>query len=289
VTSPYSGKTHTTCHNLKGRLDTVKSSNPVLTRLGQAADRGRAAGYGPAGYGQPYPTGPGYPVAPTAAEPMTIDDVVVKTVTLLGVTGISAIAAWNLIPDALLGAAWIGAALVGLVLGLIISFSRMANPALVVVYAVVEGAFVGLVSKFYQEFAGYRGIVLQAVVATFGVFFIMAFLYRSRVIRATPRFTRGLIAAIAGVFAIMLINFVLSLFGVNTGLRSNGALGIIFSLVCIVLAALSFILDFDQIEQGVRMGLPRRYSWTAAFGILVGLIWLYLEILRLLSFTSSRD
>jgi uncharacterized YccA/Bax inhibitor family protein len=262
----------------------VKSSNPVLSRLGQAAGRGNAAGYG-----QPYPTGPGYTVAPAAAEPMTIDDVVVKTVTLLGITGVSAIAAWNLIPDAMLGAAWIGAAVVGLVLGLIISFSRMANPALVVVYAVVEGTFVGLVSKFYQEFAGYQGIVLQAVVATFGVFFIMAFLYKSRVIRATPKFTRGLIAAIAGVFAIMLINFVLSLFGVSTGLRSNGALGIIFSIVCIVLAALSFILDFDQIEQGVRMGLPKRYSWTASFGILVGLIWLYLEILRLLSFTSSRD
>jgi uncharacterized YccA/Bax inhibitor family protein len=267
----------------------VKSSNPVLSRLGQAAGRGGSAGYGPAGYGQPYPTGPGYMAPPAAAEPMTIDDVVVKTVTLLGITGISAIAAWNLIPDSMLGGAWIGAAVVGLVLGLIISFSRMANPALVVVYAVVEGVFVGLVSKFYQEFAGYQGIVLQAVIATFGVFFIMAFLYKSRVIRATPRFTRGLIAAIAGVFAIMLINFVLSLFGVSTGLRSNGALGIIFSLVCIVLAALSFILDFDQIEQGVRNGLPKRYSWTAAFGILVGLIWLYLEILRLLSFTSSRD
>jgi uncharacterized YccA/Bax inhibitor family protein len=266
----------------------VKSSNPVLSRLGQAAERGRATGYGPAGYGQPYPTAPGYSVAPATAEPMTIDDVVVKTVMLLGVTGISAIAAWNLIPDALLGAAWIGAAIVGLVLGLIISFSRIANPALVVAYAIVEGGFVGLVSKYYEEIAGFHGIVLQAVIATFGVFFLMAFLYKSRAIRATPRFTRGLIAAIAGVFAVMLVNFVLALFGVNTGLRSNGALGIIFSLICIALAALSFILDFDQIEQGVRMGLPRRYSWTAAFGILVGLIWLYLELLRLLGNLQSR-
>jgi uncharacterized YccA/Bax inhibitor family protein len=266
----------------------VKSSNPVLSRLGQAAERERSAGYGP-GYGQPYPTASGYPAAPPAVRPMTMDDVVVKTVTLLGITGISAVAAWNLIPDSLLGAAWIGAAVVGLVLGLIISFSRMANPALVVTYAVVEGAFVGMVSKFFAEFAGTQGIILQAVVATFGVFFLMAFLFKSRVIRATPRFTRGLIGVMAGVFAVMLINFVLALFGVNTGLRSNGALGIIFSLVCIVVAALSFILDFDQIEQGVRMGLPQRYSWTAAFGILVGLIWLYLEILRLLSFLQGRD
>jgi uncharacterized YccA/Bax inhibitor family protein len=266
----------------------VKTSNPVLTRLGQAADRERTAGYGP-GYGQPYPTASGYAAAPPAVQPMTIDDVVVKTVILLGITGLSAVAAWNLIPDALLGAAWIGAAVVGLVLGLIISFSRMANPALVIAYAVVEGAFVGLVSKYFEVIAGFEGIVLQAVIATFGVFFLMAVLYRARVIRATPRFTRGLIAVIAGLFFVILINFVLALFGVNTGLRSNGALGIIFSLVCIVVAALSFILDFDQIEQGVRMGLPQRYSWTAAFGVLVGLIWLYLEVLRLLSYLRGDD
>ncbi|GAA2654905.1 Bax inhibitor-1/YccA family protein [Paractinoplanes durhamensis] len=264
----------------------MKSSNPVLSRLGQAAERERTAGYG---LGEPYPSGPGYAAAPPVAQPMTIDDVVVKTVILLGITGISAIAAWNLIPDSMAGAAWIGAALVGLVLGLIISFSRMANPVLVVAYAVIEGAFVGLVSEAFESF--YNGIVLQAVVATFGVFFLMALLYKSRVIRATPKFTKGLIAVMGGLFMIMLLNFVLSLFGVHTGIRDNGAIGIIFSIVCIVVASLSFILDFDQIEQGVRMGLPQRYSWTCAFGILVGLIWLYLEILRLLSYLqgSSRD
>jgi uncharacterized YccA/Bax inhibitor family protein len=266
----------------------VKTTNPVLTRLGQAAERERAAGYGP-GYGQPYPTAAEYPAAPPAVQPMTIDDVVVKTVVLLGITGISAIAAWNLIPDTLLGAAWIGAAIVGLVLGLIISFSRMANPALVVAYAVVEGAFVGLVSKFFQEIAGYQDIVLQAVVATFGVFFVMAFLYRARVIRATPKFTRIMIAVMAGLFAAMLITWVLSIFGFNTGLRSNGPIGILFSIICIVVAALSFILSFDEVERGIRMGLPQRYSWTAAFGILVSLIWLYLEILRLLSFLQGDD
>jgi uncharacterized YccA/Bax inhibitor family protein len=265
----------------------VKSSNPVLSRLGQAAGRG-GSGYA-ADYSQPYPTAPGYASAPPAVQPMSIDDVVVKTVTLLGITGVSAIAAWNLVPPGLTGAAWIGAALIGLVLGFIISFSRMANPALVVVYAVVEGVFVGMVSKTYESF--YNGIVLQAVVATFGVFALMAILYKSRVIRATPRFTRILVGIMAGLFAVMLINLVLSLFGVHTGIRDAGPIGFLFSGVCIVVAALSFVLDFDQIEQGVRMGLPQRYSWTAAFGILVGLIWLYLEILRLLSYLqgSSRD
>ena len=208
----------------------MKTTNPVLSRLGQAAERERSAGYPPAGpygpaagqpgYGQPYPIGHGgYPAAPPAVQPMTIDDVVVKTVMLLGITGVSAVAAWNLVPDALLGPAWIGAAIVGLVLGLIISFSRMANPALVVAYAVVEGAFVGLVSKVFESL--YDGIVLQAVIATFGVFFLMAVLYRARVIRATPKFVRGMIAVMAGLFAVMLINFVLSLFGVNTGLREQ--------------------------------------------------------------------
>ncbi|MFI5935566.1 Bax inhibitor-1/YccA family protein [Actinoplanes sp. NPDC051494] len=273
----------------------MKTSNPVLSRLGQAAERERAAGYGPygppaqPGYGQPYASDQGYPAAPPAVRPMTIDDVVVKTVTLLGITGVSAVAAWNLVPDSLLGAVWIGAAIVGLVLGLVISFMRVANPALVVAYAVVEGGFVGLVSKFFNNIMGYQGIVLQAVVATFGVFFLMAFLYRARVIRATPKFTRGLIAVMGGLFLAMMANFVLSLFGVSTGLRENGAIGIIFSIVCIVVASLSFILNFDEIEQGVRMGLPQKYSWTAAFGILVGLIWLYLEILRLLSFLQSDD
>ncbi|AGZ39369.1 Bax inhibitor-1/YccA family protein [Actinoplanes friuliensis] len=277
----------------------MKTSNPVLSRLGRAAERERSAGYNPAGpygpaagqpgYGQPYPSAPGYPATPPAVQPMTIDDVVVKTVTLLGITGVSAVAAWNLIPNSLLGPAWIGAAVVGLVLGLIISFSRMANPVLVIAYAIVEGAFVGLISKTYQEILGYQGIVLQAVIATFGVFFLMAFLYRAKVIRATPKFQRGMIAVMAGLFAVMLINFVLALFGVTTGLRSNGALGIIFSLVCIVVASLSFILSFNEVEEGVRMGLPQRYSWTAAFGILVSLIWLYIEILRLLSFLQGDD
>ena len=277
----------------------MKTSNPVLSRLGQAAERERSAGYNPAGpygpaagqpgYGQPYPTAQGYPAAAPAVQPMTVDDVVVKTVILLGITGVSAVAAWNLIPDSLLGISWIGAAVVGLVLGFIISFSRMANPALVVAYAVVEGAFVGLISKTYQNIMGYDGIVLQAVVATFGVFFLMAFLYRAKVIRATPKFQRGMIAVMAGLFAVMLINFVLSLFGFSTGLRDNGALGIIFSLVCIVVASLSFILSFNEVEEGVRMGLPQRYSWTAAFGILVSLIWLYLEILRLISYFQGDD
>ncbi|MEV2237116.1 Bax inhibitor-1/YccA family protein [Micromonospora sp. NPDC049891] len=277
----------------------MKTSNPVLARLGQAAERERAAGYAPSGpYGQPgypqqvppqagYPGAPGFPSAPPAVTPMSIDDVVVKTVTLLAILGVAAAAAWALVPDALLGVAWIGAAVVGLVLGLIISFSRMANPALVVAYAVVEGVLVGALSKFFESL--YDGIVLQAVTATFGVFFVMAMLYKARVIRATPKFVKGMIAVMAGLFAVMLINLVLALFGVNTGLRDGSPLAIGFSIVCIVVASLSFVLSFKEVEDGVRMGLPQRYSWVAAFGILVSLIWLYIEMLRLLSYFQGDD
>ena len=264
----------------------MKTSNPVLSRLGQAAERERAGAYAPAGYGEPYP-GAGQVAAPPSVRPMTIDDVVVKTVVLLAITGASAAGAWALIPDALAGAAWIGAAIVGLVLGLVISFSRKANPALVVTYAVVEGVFVGMASKFFETY--YPGIVLQAVIATFGVFFLMAMIYKARIIRATPKFARGLIAVMAGLFGVMLINFVLSLVGVDTGLRSGGALAIGFSLICIVVASLSFILSFHEVEEGVRLGLPQRYSWMAAFGILVSLIWLYIEILRLISYFQGDD
>ncbi|MCY1142977.1 Bax inhibitor-1/YccA family protein [Actinoplanes sp. Pm04-4] len=274
----------------------MKTSNPVLSRLGQAAERERTAGYGaygPAGaapgYGQPYPGASDYPAAPPAVRPMTVDDVVVKTVTLLGITGVSAVVAWNVIPASATSVAWIGAAVIGLVLGLVISFMRVANPALIVAYAVVEGVFVGMASKVFTVIAGYQGVVLQAVVATFGVFFLTAFLYKAKVIRATPKFQRGMIIVMGGLFAVILINLVLALFGFNTGLRDNGPLGYIFSIVCIVVAALSFILSFNEVEEGVRMGLPQRYSWVAAFGILVSLVWLYIEILRLLSFLQGGD
>ncbi|HEX5595848.1 MAG TPA: Bax inhibitor-1/YccA family protein [Micromonosporaceae bacterium] len=271
----------------------MKTTNPVLSRLGQAAERERAAGYAPPGpygqpgYGQPYPTEAAYPAAPPAVAPMTLDDVVVKTVTLLGLLAASAATAWVLVPDRFIGMAWIGAAMVGLVLGLIISFSRSANPALVVTYAIVEGVFVGMISKAFET--RFEGIVLQAAAATFGVFFLMAILYKVKAIRATPKFVRGVTAAMMGIFAVIMINLVLALFGINTGLRDGSPLAIGFSLVVIVIAALSFILSFHEIEEGVRLGLPQRYAWTAAFGILVSLIWVYIEVLRLLSYFQGED
>ncbi len=269
----------------------MKTSNPVLSRLGQAAVAQRAAGYrAGTAYGDPYqgtayPT-TGYPVAPPVVQPMTVDDVVTRTVTLLGLTGIAAALAWAIVPDGSELAFAGVAAMVGLVLGLVISFAQITNAAVIGAYALVEGVFVGLFSKALENW--YDGIVLQAAAATFGIFFVMTLLYKSRMIRATPRFRRGVIAALVGAVSVMLINLVLALFGVNTHLRDGSGLAIVFSLVVIVIGALSFVLSFDEIETGIRYGMPQKFAWTCAFGLLVGLIWVYLEVLRLLSYIQGR-
>jgi uncharacterized YccA/Bax inhibitor family protein len=232
----------------------------------------------------------GAPVA-AATDRMTVDDVVMKTLTLLGVVLVTGAAAWALLPAPVAGLALFGALGVGLVLGLVISFKQVTNPAVILTYAAAEGVLLGLVSKVYESL--YSGIVLQAVVATFCVFAGMAALYRFRVIRATPKFTRWLTGAVLGLLGLMIVNWVLALVGVNggTGLGLRAAatgqvntLAIVFSLICIGVAALTFVQDFAVVEEGVARGVERRFGWYASFGILVGLVWLYLEILRLLSY-----
>jgi uncharacterized YccA/Bax inhibitor family protein len=261
----------------------MRSSNPVLTRLNQPGQ--------PQGYGAPVSTYPSPVVDLTGTDRMTVDDVVVRTVGLVALTAISAGVAWNLIPRSLTGPFWIGAALVGLVIGLIISFRRITNPPLILTYAVVEGVFVGMFSRVFESV--YPGIILQASIGTLGIFLVMSALYKFRVIRNTPRFSRGVIAAMSGIFVLILVNWVANLFGHNLGLRGdsqgNGTpLAIIFSLIVIVVASLTFILDFDLIEQSVRMGAPKQVAWTCAFGLLVGLIWVYLEVVRLLGYLRGR-
>lgn len=263
----------------------MQSSNPVLTRLTPQNNAG--------GSGQ---TQTAYPYSPSsttvaATDRMTIDDVVVRTVTLLLIVGVAGGLAWAMVP---VTSAWPVIAIcsiAALVIGLYVSFRRSMSPTPIIAYAALQGVAVGLISKFYETF--YAGIVLNALVGTFVVFAAMAALYKFRVIRATPKFTRGLMGALIGVTAVIIVNLILSAFGVSTGLRGNaqghgGALAIGFSLLVIVIAALTFILDFDMVEQGVRYGVPREMAWYCAFGILIGLIWLYLEVLRLLSYLRDR-
>ncbi|MGC9666753.1 Bax inhibitor-1/YccA family membrane protein [Planosporangium sp. 12N6] len=251
----------------------MQSSNPVLTRLGEAASHERAGGYGPL----------------TTDRMMSLDDVVVRTVGLVLLTAVSAALSWNLLTDGpVVALAAIGSVIAGLVLGLVISFARITNPLVIGAYAVIEGVLLGMVSRYYEHF--YGGIVIQAVIGTLGVFVGMAMLYKARVLRATPKFTRFVVGAMIGVAVMGLVNWIVAMVSGHSLLVQYSATGqvgpipIIFSLVAIGVGALTFILDFDQVEQGVRYGLPEKYSWYCAFGLLVGLIFLYWQILRLLSY-----
>jgi uncharacterized YccA/Bax inhibitor family protein len=264
----------------------VQSSNPVLTRLGEAARQERSAGT-TSGYG--YQPSPVQDAGALTDRAMTLDDVVVRTVALLALTGVTGALSWTLLPNtAFVGVAMLGSVIAGLVLGLVISFARITNPLIIGAYAVLQGVMLGVASRFFEE--RYNGIVIQAVIGTFGVFIAMAVLYKMRVLRATPKFTRAVVGALIGVVILIFANFILSMFNVNLGLRGPtgdgpvGPLPIIFSLVVIVVGALTFILDFDQVEKGVQYGLPERYAWYCAFGLLVGLIFVYWEVLRLLSY-----
>jgi uncharacterized YccA/Bax inhibitor family protein len=251
----------------------VQSSNPVLTRLGEAASRERAGGYGPL----------------STDRMMSLDDVVVRTVGLVVLTAVSAAASWNLLTDGpVVALAMFGSVLAGLVLGLVISFARITNPVVIGAYAVIEGVLLGVVSRYFE--AAYGGIVIQAVIGTLGVFVGMAVLYKMRVLRATPKFTRFVIGAMIGIAVVSLVNWIVAMVSGHSLLVQYsvngkvGAIPIIFSLVCIGVGALTFILDFDQIERGVHYGLPEKYAWYCAFGLLVGLIFLYWQILRLLGY-----
>ncbi len=263
----------------------VKSSNSALSRVlaGAAQERATVDPYAQYGYpNQPY-------APPVERRAVTLDDVVVRTVTLLLITGFTAAVSWVALPDTgpLTGVALFGSMLAGLALAMVITFGRVTNPVVISAYAVVQGVLLGVISRWFDAY--YPGIVVQAVIGTFGVFAGMAFLYKSRVIRATPRFTRVVVGALIGVVALMLVNLVVYMFGGNLGLRAGmtghvGALPIVFSVVVIVVGALTFILDFDQIERGIQYGLPEKYAWAMAFGLLVGLIFVYYEVLRMLSY-----
>lgn len=209
---------------------------------------------------------------------MTVDDVVGRTGLLLAVAVATGGATWALH----LGGLAIPAAIVGLVLALVIIFKQVTSPAPIIAYAAAEGVFLGGVSQLFN--VQYPGIVVQAVVGTAGVTAAMLGLYATGRIRVTPQFTKMVVGATMGFFVLIMVNLVASVFtgGSGLGLR-EGPIGIVVGLVAIGLAALNLVLDFDLVQQGVNNGLPTRYGWFAAFAIMITLVWLYLEMLRLLS------
>jgi uncharacterized YccA/Bax inhibitor family protein len=184
-----------------------------------------------------------------------------------------------------------GGAIGGLVLALIIIFKQQWAPVLAPAYALAEGLLVGGISAIYNDaFAAVApGIVMQAVTLTFGTAIAMYFLYSFGIIKVTQRFKSIMFAAMGGILLFYLITFVLSLFGVPvTGLHQGSLLSIGISIAITAIAALSLLLDFDRIEQGVAMGAPKQMEWFAAFGLLVTMVWLYVEILRLLGNIYGR-
>ena len=260
----------------------MQSSNPAFRSLnhppGTQQQGAPSAAYLQQMYAQPS-TG-----APARERFLTLDDVVAKTAIVLGVGIVSAIVAmsinvtWGLIVPAMI---------VGLVLSLIVIFKQSTNPALILAYSVAEGVALGGITGVFESIPAYAGIGLQALVGTLGVFAGMLIVYKTGAIRVTPKFTKMLIGAMIGVLVLVVFNLIASAFGVNTHLRDGSTMSIIISLVIIVIAALSFLLDFDQIDKAIKVGAPASYAWYAAFGLMVTMVWLYLEILRLLA--NLRD
>ena len=209
---------------------------------------------------------------------MTLDDVVVKTGLMFAVLLPLAAAAYFVNNPILT----FGGAIAGLVLGLVVSFKQSTNPALILSYAAAEGLFIGGISRVFED--RWPGIVATAVVATLCVFAVTLAAYKSGKVRATPKFRKIVLIAMGGYLVFCLVNLVVMLFGGggDFGLR-QGPFGFAIGLFAVGLAAAMLILDFDFAEQGVRNGIPERYSWLAAFGLVVTLVWLYIEMLRLIA------
>ena len=226
---------------------------------------------------------PAYAGPRPAVRYMTLDDVVQRTAAMLGTILVAGGIAWFALPDRLFGPALIISLMGGLGLGLYMSFTARVNPVTALLYSVFEGVLLGAISHVFEQ--RYPGIVVQAVAGTVMVAAGMLFVYKIGAIRVTPRFTRVVVGATIGVFGLMLVNLVAYLFTDDgLGLRSGGPFAVIFSLVCIAIAAFNLVLDFDMIERGIRQGAPQKFAWFAAFGLTVTLIWLYIEILRLLGY-----
>lgn len=176
----------------------------------------------------------------------------------------------------------------GFIAALITTFRKKSARFTAPVYAILEGIFLGALSSVIEAY--YPGIVMQAVGLTFSVLLVLLLAYKSGRIKATEKFKTGVIAATGGIFIMYLVSFVLGLFGMNLGfIHGNGTMSILISVAIVVIAALNLILDFDFIETGAKQGAPKHMEWYAAFGLMVTLVWLYVEILRLLSKLASRD
>ncbi|MCD9045956.1 Bax inhibitor-1/YccA family protein [Luteimonas sp. MHLX1A] len=225
---------------------------------------------------------------------MTINGTVNKTGFLLLLTVLTAAFAWSQAvgadgqPAPGFGIyAW-GGAIGGFVIAMVTIFKKTWAPVTAPLYALVEGFFLGAISALFNAY--YEGIVMQAVLLTFGTLFAMLFAYRSGLVRATENFKLGVVAATGGIAIVYLATIVLGFFGIQIPMiHESGIVGIGFSLFVVVIAALNLVLDFDFIETGAEQGAPKYMEWYGAFGLMVTLVWLYVEFLRLLAKLQGRD
>ncbi|MFE3633031.1 Bax inhibitor-1/YccA family protein [Streptomyces cellostaticus] len=280
----------------------MRSSNPVFSRRGFSRDNGYAgfntaaqAGYA---QGNPYAQNPyaqqvqqgAPPQAPAATDRMTMDDVVMRSAFTLGTVAVGAALAWVLLPVSTTsyGLAF-GAAIVAMVLALVQSFKRTPSPALILGYAAFEGVFLGVISEMFNS--RWSGAPFQAVLGTMAVSAATLLVYKAGWVRVTARYARIGMAIAMAFILVMAVNLLLVAFGVaeDGGLRSFGPLGAIVGIIAIVLGAFFLTLDFKQIEDGIAYGAPRSESWLAAFGLTLTLVWIYVEMLRLVAIFSSND
>ena len=301
-------------------------SNPVFNRIDEESRRGYA-GFGDTRstqyYGSPqghqgypgYPQGQGYPqdqpartdlsagqlndlfhapaASPTQSRRLTLDDVMMKAGLLFGLMLVVAGLTWTaalMIAPGIAGLAAIGGSIVTLVLGMIIAFGKTIRPGLILVFTVFEGLMVGgITATFVQAF---DGVVTTAIIATLCVFATMFLGWKTQLIRVTARSRRIFGMAIMGYLLFMLVNFVAALFGMNAGWGVFGlgsGLSILVSVFAVGLASYSLAMDFDSIETAIRAGAPEKMSWLLAYGLLVTVVWLYIELLRLFANLQSRD
>jgi len=220
-----------------------------------------------------------------SGERMTLSGTVNKTAMLLAMTVITAAYTWGRFMGTGDPASVSGLLMLGLIGGLIVAmvtvFKPTAAPYTAPAYALLEGLAIGGISAMAE--ARFPGIVIRAVALTFGTLFCLLLAYRSGLIKATENFKLGVVAATGGILLLYLVSFVMGFFGRSIGfIHQGGTFGILFSAFVVVIAALNLVLDFDFIESGVEQGAPKYMEWYGAFGLMVTLIWLYVEILRLL-------
>jgi uncharacterized YccA/Bax inhibitor family protein len=274
--------------------ETMQSNNPVFARSdgfnGRAPQQaqygyptypgaGPSTGYGQPGYTDPSTWQTGTPTVDQGR--MTVDSVVTRTAATLAVVVLVAALTWTVMPNELLGPAWMVGAFGGLGVALVLSFKRNISPALVMTYAALEGLFVGAVSETFE--ALYEGVVPGAVLGTLVAFAATLAAYKFFNITVTPKFRKVVTIAMFSFVGVVLLDFVLGLFGASFGFNGLHGLGFIATCIGLVLGVLMLVLDFDFVERGVAAGLPERESWRAAFGLTVTIIWLYIEMLRLLA------